>query len=228
MLNKTGQRSETERHFDQICMGLITIGTAALAAVLLISGLIEGRPDPRITINLVKMILTGASGMAYALTVMLATAAIFQDPRTAISERDSKKTDETALAFRAMGVLITLAAAMILSIIFIPTDASWWNGETSRTVRVSEKNWERLEAIAGREGTDDEKVSKLLNAAGASEDQARTSLEEQLKEFEWFKSVRTRSTQLIVRVNRRHPEAEQAVPQNWWGIPVVIRETRRE
>ena len=39
-------RTETERHWDQICLGLTAAGTAVMAAVLLISGIAEERTEP--------------------------------------------------------------------------------------------------------------------------------------------------------------------------------------
>ena len=39
-------RTETERHWDQICLGLTAAGTAVMAAVFLISGITEEKTEP--------------------------------------------------------------------------------------------------------------------------------------------------------------------------------------
>ena len=180
MLNNPYRRSPTKRHWDQICIELITIGTAAFAALLLISGLVEGRPDTSLTINLLKLTITGASAITYALLIMLAAVAIFQDRRTPLRIRERRKTEESTRVFSTLGVLITLAAAMILCVIFIPPDAKW-SGDMSRTIRIKNENWARLEALVGPEGTADQKIRRLLDIAGEFQEhqtEAGASLEE--------------------------------------------------
>ena len=60
------QLSETERHWNQICLTSVTIATAVMAAAFLISGLDEGRPDPVFAVNLARLICAGSTGVEKA------------------------------------------------------------------------------------------------------------------------------------------------------------------
>lgn len=69
--------TEMERHWDQVCLTLITIGTAAMAAVFLISGLGDERPEPLRLITVIKLIFAGLATLLYATLVLTAGLTMF-------------------------------------------------------------------------------------------------------------------------------------------------------
>ena len=54
--NDQGSLSETERHWDQACLTIVTIATAALAAVFFVSGLGKPANDPGNSLTLIPII----------------------------------------------------------------------------------------------------------------------------------------------------------------------------
>ena len=58
-------------------------------------------------------------------------------------------------------------AGTAIATIMIPADMLW-SDDMSRTIRISQENWERLEHLVGTEGTTDEKIRRALEMAGSS------------------------------------------------------------
>ena len=166
MQQRTGSpdRSEVERHWDQVCIGLTAIGTAVIAAVFLISGIAEERTGPIELTEAVKYaggaILTG--GFAFMVVRVHRTifpGAVPQQDRHSRKERDSRGVTDI------LGTMVLGLLAWVIILAFIPPDKPL-SGDTSKSVRVSEATWERLEDLVGPEGTADEKVGRLLETAG--------------------------------------------------------------
>ena len=73
--------SETDKHWQQICLTLATIGTAVMAAVFLLSGLDEERPQPMNFLSVCKFTFGVLSIVVYGLMIVAAGRTILLDPR---------------------------------------------------------------------------------------------------------------------------------------------------
>ena len=98
--------TEMERHWDQVCLTLITIGTAAMAAVFLISGLGDERPEPLRLITVIKLIFTGLATLLYATLVLTAGLTMFPPAEIPKNEFDQWKQQRAAKVFSIFGTLI--------------------------------------------------------------------------------------------------------------------------
>ena len=92
--------SETERHWNQICLTSVTIATAVMAAAFLISGLDDGRPNPVFAVNIAKLICAGGTGLEYGALMLLSGRAIFHQPisRPEIGKHGNSFTPDTRSA----------------------------------------------------------------------------------------------------------------------------------
>ena len=157
-------RSEVERHWDQICVGLTAIGTAVMAAVFLISGIAEDRTGPIELTDAVKYaggaVLTGG----FALMVVRVHRTIFPGV-VAGQDRHSRKERDSRGVIEVLGTMVFGLLLWVIILAFIPQDKPL-GSDISKSVRVSESTWERLGDLVGPEGTADEKVTRLLEKAG--------------------------------------------------------------
>ena len=163
-----GERSDTERHWDNICLGLIPIGAAAFAAVFLVVKPVAESVELDKTVTLVGLTGAAMAGLALMWLMVKVSRTILRQARvsTPLGERNRQKWRDAADAFAVLGTLGFISALTIISVTITPED--WqWKGDSSRTIRVSQGNWDRLEALAGTEGTDDDKVGRVLEMAGA-------------------------------------------------------------
>ena len=153
----------TERHLDQICMGLITIGGAVLAAVVLISGIAEERTEPISLITTVKY--TGGALLAGVFAFMIVRVHRTLFPREVPEEeRHNRKEKDAGGVMDVLGTMVLGLVVWVLILAFIPPDQPLF-GDTSRSVRISGATWERLEKMVGPEGTPDEKISRLMETS---------------------------------------------------------------
>ena len=106
-----GTLSETEGHWDNICVTLLTIATAALAAVLLVSGL--GKPvngSENLT-GLTKATATGIAAGAYFILTVMVTKTVFTPSGVPPDQVAQWKKDGARNVF-ALFVNIALALAV--------------------------------------------------------------------------------------------------------------------
>lgn len=107
----------------------------------------------------------------------------------------------------------------------------------SRTIRIREETWDRLERLAGGTGTADEKIGRLLDLAGSPGDENHgdeppgpepggsyaLSLHAALEGYGWFHSVGEGNAELIVYLREDSPQARRTVPNRWGDLIVTTR-----
>ena len=116
------QLSETERHWNQICLTSVTIATAVMAAAFLISGLDEGRPNPVFAVNLAKLICAGGTGLEYGALMLLSGRAIFPPVDRPTREKEAWKLVHARYMIGMLWAMIFTVILMVLAIIAIPPD----------------------------------------------------------------------------------------------------------
>ena len=98
---------------------------------------------------------------------------------------------------------LTLASIILIS---IPPDARLWKSEDiSRTIRINEENWERLEQLVGQKGTADDKAGQALEPASRSR---RTPSRKPTPPHHISEADATTP-------GNHHPQAEGEAPQRW-------------
>ena len=138
-----------------------------MAAVFLISGIAEERTGPIELTEAVKYSGGGILTGGFAFMVVRVHWTIFpgtvpQQDRHSRKERDSKGVTDI------LGTMVLGLLAWVIILALIPPDIPL-SGDTSKSVRVSEETWERVEDLVGPEGTADEKVGQLLETAVETE-----------------------------------------------------------
>ena len=98
-MTRTEARSETERHWDNIAMGLIAVATAAAAAVFLIMGKGEPRAEPAGDLDVFISVMSFMATLMYVGTGILAGAGIFGNSNLQEEERTRWKRSITHDAF---------------------------------------------------------------------------------------------------------------------------------
>lgn len=130
----TEKRSETERHWDIVCLTVVTLGAAILGAIVVFSGISEkGQTDDTITeMDIIVSISVLLAAGLYLLIVLDATRAIF--PPT-------QHRGEKGLAWKRSQALSILALLLTLItwfgiIMLVQTTASvylpWLKQETTK------------------------------------------------------------------------------------------------
>lgn len=106
---KPGERadvkSETERHWDQVCLGMVALGAAALAAAFVIMGVGDERDGPIGATDVPKMACAVAAASAYAILVILAGKSILRRSKPAYEAGFQRRKEAT----RVFEWLVTLA-----------------------------------------------------------------------------------------------------------------------
>ena len=97
--------------------------------------------------------------------------------------------------FSMLGAMVFFLAVAAISTIMIPGDILWSN-DMSRTIRISEENWKRLEQLVGQVGTTDDKAGQALEPAG-------TPPAHHIPEAD------------ATPPGNHHPQAEGEAPQRW-------------
>ena len=117
----------------------------------------------------------------------------------------------------------------------------------SMPIRISQRNWDRIQALTGPHGTADEKVGAVLDLAGnpgqvRTEAQARGrpktqagaqpggpawDLHAHLQDHPWFHSVGDAGDHLIVYVKGARPRRSGLVPETWAGLAVSMQNIGR-
>ena len=164
-----GARTETERHWDQVCLTLVTIGAAVMVAVFLISGIAQDRTGPLTWDTAAKLMGGTALAIAFTALVVRAHRDIFSG-ETPDTERHSRKEQATRGVMEMLGTMVLGLAIWMLILMAIPPDMPLLE-DKSKTIRISEENWKALEEIIETEGSADEKIGQLLEMA---EEQHRT------------------------------------------------------
>ena len=104
------ERPETERHWDQVSLTLLTTGAAASAAAFFITGLGTGRTGPLRIIDIVKMLGTGVSLFVYGTLVLAAAKTVLTSHSDSAFEASFQKRQDATRVFQAFWLIIfTLA-----------------------------------------------------------------------------------------------------------------------
>ncbi len=159
-------RTEIERHWDEVCLGLTAAGTAVMAAVFLISGVAEERTEPLRVITAVKY--AGGAMLAGSFAFMVVRMHRTISPKEVPEEEKHIRKENDAKGVTDMlGTIVLGLAAWVVILAFIPLDKPL-SDDMSKSIRINEATWEHLENLVGPEGTADEKVGRLLETAGES------------------------------------------------------------
>ena len=217
------ERSETERHWDQLALGYITIATALIGAVILISGLGAARPDPLTFAAVVKTTLATLLVAVYGGLFAQAGLTIFttkvEDPQERIRNKEANATS----TFSILGGLIAGLGLIILVTAIIPPNIPWTE-TTSKTITVDDQTWTKLECLAGQNRTDEDRISTILQYANgqATPDHTTGELTRILYPFPWFICVQNQDGELQVHVTEESQEVEDTVPSTWQGLTVKV------
>ena len=219
------ERSETERHWDQLCIATITIGIAVMAAVFFISGLGQERPEPLTLVAVLKPTLAGMLTTVYGSLVLQACVTIFRTKGPNQRTLLRNKRVNTASTFSFLGALIAGLGIFVFCVIIIPPDIPWRDG-ISRTIRVNDETWTKLECLTGTEGTADHKVSRALDYAEGPHVTRTTpeaTLSSLLQIYPWFVCVQATNGELTVHLTEDTPEIRQTIPARWKDRTVTIK-----
>ena len=115
------QLSETERHWGQICLNLLTIATAANAVVLVISGLDRPTGEERDVLDNMCTLATGIATAVYFALVVTVTRTVFP-PGNTPRERTASWKQENAL--KAFAMFVGIAPALTVAILSTIMDKS--------------------------------------------------------------------------------------------------------
>ena len=158
-------RLESKEHWNQVCLTIVAIGAAVTAAALIFSGMGKERPDPVTVVTILKEMAAAATLAWYAIITLVAIRTVFQPQHLQAAERSRRRRSGAHTVFSMLGAMVFFLAVAAMSTIVIPRDIPWSN-DMSRTIRISEENWEQLEQLVGREGTANEKLRRALELAG--------------------------------------------------------------
>lgn len=74
-------RSDTERHWDTVCLGIITLATAALAAVILVSGVADIVPSEAapqtVVLRITRAVVVGLASLSFILLTLTGMVVVF-------------------------------------------------------------------------------------------------------------------------------------------------------
>ena len=139
------ERSGTERHWDQIGINVLTITTAALAAVFYI--LVRNDPDPSHT-GAGEIITVTAGGTAigiYTAVIVLVGKAIFGRRDLVGNKRESWKRNRTHEAFCTFGAILAPLAIMVAVNFIVPTFVAWHQQNIQEAVTSEDRPPEGME-----------------------------------------------------------------------------------
>ena len=156
-------RTETERHWDQICLGLTAAGTAVMAAVFLISGIAEERTEPFKIITFVKYAGGASMSIVFTLMVVRVHRTIFPGVRLEVDPQRRKEADTKGVA-DILGTMILGLTLWVTILAFIPPHKQL-SDDSSREIIVSQHHWDRLEALTGTDEKANDQLGWLLDIA---------------------------------------------------------------
>ena len=157
-------RTETERHWDQICLGLTAAGTAVMAGVFLISGIAEERPDPLRLITAARYAGGAFMTILFAFMAVSVHRTIFLRERAEAAECHRRKEDGARGVMEMLGTMIFCLALWTTALVFIPPHIPLID-DGSREIIVSQHHWDRLEALTGTDEKANDQLGWLLDIA---------------------------------------------------------------
>ena len=101
-----GELSETERHWDYLCMTVIAIDTAVMGAVPLLVGVAAANDPPRGLAAAIGTALIGVAAAFYLAAVGWSVRAIFSPPQNQSIETIRWKRSNAGTAFQLSGCLM--------------------------------------------------------------------------------------------------------------------------
>ena len=105
-------RSETQRHWDIICLTVVSLATAVLGALVILSGILEiGQTDNPITdTDIMTSIFALLAGGIYSILVLEARKAVFPPPQ---------HQGESGLIWKRSRVMFTVQLFLTLVLLFV-------------------------------------------------------------------------------------------------------------
>ena len=119
--------SETERHWNQLAVGIATIATAVIAAVLLITGLDSDSEDKWNDWDIAGAIFAGFAFFLYITIAVFITKVLFPPGNTRVLKLKNQRRQISNLV-SAFGALV-LAAGLVIFTAIIPPTIEWYQSE---------------------------------------------------------------------------------------------------
>ena len=121
------ERSGTEKHWDQFCLSMITVATAAFAAVLLVSGLTNIDEGEKTTLDATRAALTGIAAGVYAGLVITAGRTIFPPKLHRDNYKLQWKRQQAGAVFAAFVALLVPLATIVIATILFAVLVPWYS-----------------------------------------------------------------------------------------------------
>ena len=125
--------SETERHWDNLAMTTITVATAAIAAVILITRNGQQEPGMAGDLNLFNAMMAFFAIGTYLAVAVLAGMGIFAGINLSGEERARWKRQRTHEAFAAFWTILATTAIIALTTFILPGLQSWYQQQEPRS-----------------------------------------------------------------------------------------------
>ena len=121
--------SRAEKHWDYICLSVLTIATAALAGVFFILGI--GDLETRLSgwMGTASVTMAGMATLLYSMMVVRTAKALFVPERYQILQRLERKRGETREAFALFGGMMAPLLAVVMVTLIIPVYAAHFTME---------------------------------------------------------------------------------------------------
>ena len=119
-MNNPHDLSENSKHWNQVCLSLLTIATATLGVVFLVSGLAGPEKDSVTHLDLVKTAATGTATVAYSLMTFTAISAIIGPRDISQQQVDQWKHTEATKVLSWLMVIVIFLALNIFATIYDP------------------------------------------------------------------------------------------------------------
>ena len=142
MVVNNNQESITndERHWDQVCLTILTIGTATLAAVLIVWGLDLGKNDQDGFLAILTATTTAAAGGLYLIMALRTIYTILTPTNvTKNNVREWKRNAAHSVLVTFGTLVITLAATLFITLID-KTDFQWTTESTPMPELITSDN----------------------------------------------------------------------------------------
>ena len=116
--------SETERHWNQLAVGITTIATAVVAAVLLTAGLDSDNQGKWDGWDISGALLAGFATIFY-LAILVSMSRVLFPPRTTRDRRADNRRRQAFTLLLVFGAL-AITAAMVIGTSIIPPSIEWY------------------------------------------------------------------------------------------------------
>ena len=121
--------SATERHWNQLAVGVVTVATAVMAAVLFIAGLDSGRQDKWNDWDTAGALFAGFAFFLYLATAVFMTRVLFPPGNTRALRLKNKRGQISNLLSTFSALVIT--AGMVIFTAIMPSAVDWLRSDQS-------------------------------------------------------------------------------------------------